>query len=86
MRGSKIWVEGSRDYQAFENYLLPAEAGRDTGINGRTDPGRYIAIRTAELRERLTFVAKSKSQRVKPAFEILRSSEAGACAGRIGET
>jgi len=40
--------------RAFEDYLLPAEAGRDTGIEGETDPGHYIASRTAALRERLT--------------------------------
>jgi len=43
LRGSNIWVAGSRDYRAFEDYLLPAEAARDTGIDGETDPGRYIA-------------------------------------------
>jgi TnpA family transposase len=58
LRGSNIWVAGSRDYRAFENYLLPAEAARDTGIDGETDPLRYIATRTAALRERLTFVAE----------------------------
>ena len=57
LRGSNIWVAGSRDYRAFEDYLLPVEAGRDTGIDGETDPGRYIVSRTAALRERLTFVA-----------------------------
>jgi hypothetical protein len=36
---------------------LPVEAGRDIGIDGETDPGRYVASRTAALRERLTFVA-----------------------------
>ena len=41
----------------FEDYLLPAEATRDMEIDGETDPGRYIAARTAALRERLTFVA-----------------------------
>jgi TnpA family transposase len=59
LRGSNIWVAGSRDYRAFEDYLLPAEAGRDIGIDGETDPGRYIASRTAALRERLTLVAES---------------------------
>jgi TnpA family transposase len=58
LRGSNIWVAGSRDYRAFEDYLLPAEAGRDTGIDGETDPGRYIASCTAALHERLTFVAE----------------------------
>jgi TnpA family transposase len=57
LRGSNIWVAGSRDYRAFEDYLLPAEAGRDTGIEGETDPRHYIASRTAALRERLTYVA-----------------------------
>ena len=28
LRGSDIWVAGSRDYRAFEDYLLPAEAAR----------------------------------------------------------
>ena len=58
LRGSNIWIAGSRDYRAFENYLLPAEAAQNTGIDGQTDPGRYIATRTAALRERLTFVAE----------------------------
>ena len=58
LRGSNIWVAGSRDYRAFENYLLPADAARDIGIDGETDSGRYIAARTAALRERLTFVAE----------------------------
>jgi len=57
LRGSNIWIAGSRDYRAFEDYLVPAEAGRDTGIDGETNPGRYVASRTAALRERLTFVA-----------------------------
>jgi hypothetical protein len=56
--GSNIWVAGSRDYRAFEDYLLPAEAGRDIGADGETNPGRYIAGRTAALRERLSFVAE----------------------------
>jgi hypothetical protein len=38
--------------RAFEDYLLPAEAGRNTGIDGETDPGRYIVSRTAALGER----------------------------------
>ena len=35
LRGSDIWVAGSRDYRAFEDYLLPAEAGRNLGIGQR---------------------------------------------------
>jgi len=58
LRDSNIWVAGGRDYRAFENYLLPADAAQDIGIDGETDPGRYIAARTAELRERLTHVAE----------------------------
>jgi hypothetical protein len=34
LRGSNIWVAGSRDYRAFENYLLPAEAARGLEIGG----------------------------------------------------
>jgi hypothetical protein len=57
LRGSDIWVAGSRDYQAFENYLLPVDTARDVAIDGELDPERYIASRTMALRERLTFVA-----------------------------
>src|SRR6202012_1493580 len=32
LRGSNIWVAGSRDYRAFEDYLLAADAGRGHGI------------------------------------------------------
>ena len=43
LRGSDIWVAGSRDYRAFEDYLLPAEAVQNVGIGGETDPDRYVA-------------------------------------------
>jgi TnpA family transposase len=56
LKGSDIWVVGSRDYRAFETYLLPA-AATDTEIDGETDPDRYVAARAAALHERLTFVA-----------------------------
>ena len=62
LKGSGIWVAGSRDYRAFEDYLLPAEAVRDTGIGGETDPARYIAGRAATLHERLNFVADRASR------------------------
>lgn len=38
LRGSDIWVAGSRDYRAFEDYLLPAEAARNIGIGQETIP------------------------------------------------
>jgi len=59
LRGSGIWVAGSRDHRAFEDYLLPAEpAGTpDRGIAGEADPDSYIAARAALLHERLQFVA-----------------------------
>jgi TnpA family transposase len=56
LKGSDIWVVGSRDYRAFETYLLPAPA-TDTEIDGKTDPERYVAARATALHERLTFVA-----------------------------
>jgi TnpA family transposase len=56
LKSSDIWVVGSRDYRAFETYLLPA-APTDTGIDGETVPDRYVAARAAALHERLTFVA-----------------------------
>jgi hypothetical protein len=55
-KSSDIWVIGSRDYRAFETYLLPG-APTDTGIDGETVPDRYVAARAAALHERLTFVA-----------------------------
>ena len=56
LRGSDIWVAGSRDYRAFEDYLLPAEAGRNVGIGQETDPTRFMDGRAAALHERLNFV------------------------------
>ncbi len=58
LKGSNIWVAGSRDYRAFEDYLLPAEAVRNTGIGDETDPARYVADRAATLHERLNFVCR----------------------------
>ena len=62
LKGSGVWVAGSRDYRAFEDYLLPAEAVRDTGIGGETDPARYVAGRAATLHERLNLVADRASR------------------------
>src|SRR5215470_474829 len=56
LRGSNIWVAGSRDYRAFENYLLPAEAARNVGIDQETDATRYMNDRAAALHDRLNFV------------------------------
>jgi hypothetical protein len=56
LRGSDIWVAGSRDYRAFEDYLLPAEAGRNVGLGRETDPTRFMEHRAAALHERLNFV------------------------------
>ncbi|MBV8894623.1 MAG: Tn3 family transposase [Acidobacteria bacterium] len=56
LRGSDIWVAGSRDYRAFEDYLLPAKAGRNVGIGQETDPTRFMEDRAAALHERLNFV------------------------------
>jgi TnpA family transposase len=56
LRGSDIWVAGSRDYRAFEDYLLPAEAARNVGIGQETDPHRFMKRRAAALHERLNFV------------------------------
>lgn len=58
LRGSDIWVAGSRDYRAFEDYLLPINDTADTSrIDGETDPARYVATRGTLLHERLQFVA-----------------------------
>jgi hypothetical protein len=57
LKGSNIWVAGSRDYRAFEDYLLPAEASQNVGIGDETDPDRYVAGRATALHERLGFVA-----------------------------
>ena len=62
LKGSGIWVAGSRDYRAFEDYLVPAEAVRDAGIGGETDPARFVAGRAATLHERLNFVADLASR------------------------
>jgi TnpA family transposase len=56
LRGSDIWVAGSRDYRAFEDYLLPAEAVRNVGIDQETDPTGYMKARASRLHERLNFV------------------------------
>ena len=57
LKGSDIWVAGSRDYRAFEDYLLPAEPSENAGIGGEADPDRYVAGRAAYLHECLTVLA-----------------------------
>ena len=56
LRGSDIWVAGSRDYRAFEDYLLPATAARHVGIGQETDPERFMKARAKALHERLNYV------------------------------
>jgi hypothetical protein len=56
LRGSDIWVAGTRDYRAFEDYLLPVEAGRHVGIGQETDAQLFMEDRAAALHERLNFV------------------------------
>jgi hypothetical protein len=56
LRGSDIWIAGSRDYRAFEDYLVSAEAARHSGIGQETDPARFMKARAAALHERLKFV------------------------------
>lgn len=56
LRCSDIWVAGSRDYRAFEDYLLPAEAGRNVGIGNETDANRFMNARAAALHEHLNLV------------------------------
>jgi TnpA family transposase len=61
LRSADVWVAGTRDHRAFEDYLLPAEAVGGTSapaIAGEADPGRYIAARAALLHERLCAVAE----------------------------
>src|SRR5689334_17065669 len=53
LRSSDIWVAGSRDYRAFEDYLLPADAGRNLGIGQETDPTRFMGVRAAKLHDQL---------------------------------
>jgi len=82
LKGSDIWVVGSRDYRAFETYLLPAAAVTDTGIDGETDPDRYVAARAAALHERLTFVAgraerRTRRRRDRGRQALHRSDQAG---------
>ena len=36
LKGSNIFVADSRDYRAFEDYLLPAEASQNVGIADET--------------------------------------------------
>jgi hypothetical protein len=45
LRGSDIWVAGSRDYRAFEDYLVPADADSD-------DAGRAFRLMSATCSDR----------------------------------
>jgi len=71
LRGADIWVAGSRDYRAFEDYLLPADGSADAGgIGGETDPDRYAAARAALLHDRLIHVAGRAARQELDGVEI----------------
>jgi TnpA family transposase len=71
LRGADIWVAGSRDYRAFEDYLLPADTPAvASGIGGETNPARYVAARAALLHEQLTYVASRAARQELDGVEI----------------
>ena len=70
LRGSDIWVAGSRDYRAFEDYLLPAEAGRNLGMGQEIDPSQFIKTRAAILHEQLNVVMRQAARAELDGVEI----------------
>ena len=71
LRGSDIWVAGSRDYRAFEDYLMPADGQAVAGgIGGETDTARYVAARAGLLHEQLTYVASRAARQELDGVEI----------------
>ena len=71
LRSADIWVTGSRDYRAFEDYLLPADTPAvASGIGGKTNPARYVAARAALLHEQLTYVANRAARQELDGVEI----------------
>ncbi len=71
LRGADIWVAGSRDYRAFEDYLMPADGQAVTGgIGGETDPASYVAARARLLHEQLTYVASRAARQELDGVEI----------------
>jgi len=71
LRGADIWVAGSRDYRAFEDYLLPADGQAVAGgIGGETDPARYMAARAGLLHEQLNYVASRAARQELDGVEI----------------
>ena len=57
LRGSNIWVDGSRDWRAFEDHRLPKDEARLAGIDGEADPATHIPARATMLHDQITFVA-----------------------------
>jgi len=63
LRSGDVWVAGSRQFKAFEDYLLPDDAWRELQEAGPlplaipTDVTAYLAQRRRELHEQLTTVA-----------------------------
>jgi TnpA family transposase len=71
LRGSDIWVSGSRDYRAFEDYLLPPDDTMEAGaIGGETESDRYVAARGTLLHERLQSVAARAARNELDGVEI----------------
>ena len=68
LRAGDIWVEGSRQFKAFEDYLLPAPAWEELKQVGKvplaipTDFAIYIRQRQQALHEQLTLVEARLSE------------------------
>ncbi len=68
LRAGDIWVVGSRQFKAFEDYLLPDSVWKDLKQRGEvplaipTDFATYLAQRKGVLHEQLTIVAAQLEQ------------------------
>jgi hypothetical protein len=60
LRSGDIWIDGSHNYRAFEDYLLPIEPPEiaTMQIDGARDAVGYLGRRADALHERLSFVAE----------------------------
>ncbi len=79
LRSGDIWVQGSRQFKDFEDYLLPLQrfaAQRDQrklGLAVETDCGRFLKDRLALLQEQLATVERTAAANEPPDATVTRT-------------
>jgi TnpA family transposase len=80
LRSGDVWMKGSRQYKAFEDYLMPAgqwlwlKHAKETGVEVAEDVSIYLTERKAVLHRALTTVEKLLVEEKLPDVRLVKGA------------